>query len=203
MTNPPKVIYVAIFLLFAFGFLLYERTHKIKVFVLHSYSKTMPWVSDLNKGIEIAFKNKNYIDVRYFYMDTKRKHSDAYLHRISIASRKAIHNYKPDILLAFDTYAESLVAQHFVDNDEMNVVVAGLTKNKAILKYKKAQNVTGVIEQIPVKAIREVLSLIFYKKRRLYIITDDSASAKKLNVYLHASMIAFKGCDCCFHCHVC
>lgn len=172
---------ITIFLFVAFSFIVYQRTHKQRIFILHSYHPSMTWVKGLETGVSQVFSKRRYVDIRHFYMNSKRKHSPAYLKRISQEALKAIKLYQPDIVIVFDTIAQRYVATKLVNKPQFKVVVAGVIESHDLAKFENATNVTGVLEVIPVKAIREVLGLMMPSKNRVFYLSDDSHSAKQLD----------------------
>ncbi|KTD26220.1 ABC transporter substrate-binding protein [Legionella israelensis] len=169
-----------VFLILAFSFLGYQRVHKPRIFILHSYNEYMPWVERVNQGIRHVFKDKAYISLRYFYMDTKRRNSPVYIQRISKAVLAAIHAWKPDVLISFDNDAQNLIGQNLTRFKNTKIIMGGVTDNKRWPEYDKLPNITGITEEIPVAAIREVLSLIFRQERRIYYLSDDSITSRTL-----------------------
>ncbi len=176
-----RLILIACFLVMAFGFIIYQRNHKLRVFILQSYHPTMSWTQGLRDGVAQVFKKRHYIDVRSFYMNTKNKHSKEYLRRIGRDAIAAIKHYKPNVLIVFDINAQKLIAKTFVNDPAYTIVFAGVTDTKDLIKFKSSKNITGVLEKIPVKAIQEVLSLMFKKGRNIYYLSDDSITARQLD----------------------
>lgn len=170
-----------LFILIVFAFLGYQRQHKPRIFILHSYNANMPWVENLNKGIRSIFADKAYISLRYFYMDTKRHHSQEYLDRINKSVKTMIAGWQPDVLIAFDDDAQNMAVHEFGNSPTIKVILAGITDSKRWLEYENTPNVTGVTERIPVKAIREILTLMFEKPTRIYYLSDNSTAAKTLD----------------------
>lgn len=170
-----------LFLLVVFSFLGYQRLHKPRIFVLHSYNANMPWVQSLNQGIRTVFGDKAYISLRYYYMDAKHHNSKEYLERVSKAIKTTIEAWRPDILIAFDDDAQDMAVREFGYSTNIKVILAGITDSKRWLEYDSTPNITGITEQIPVKAIREILSLMFRNQKRIYYLSDDSKAAKTLD----------------------
>lgn len=175
-----KLALILIFICLAFVFLIYQSTHKLRVFVLHSYHPTMDWVMGLEAGLDQVFAKRRYINLRYFYMNTKHKHSSAYLKRIRREALAAIKQFDPDILIIFDTSAQKMIGTELAKKNKYKIVLAGVTDSDDLEKFEKAKNVTGVLEKIPVKAIREVLALMLPGKHRVVYLSDNSLSAKQL-----------------------
>lgn len=179
-TKPLINLLTGLFLLLAFSFLGFQLLHKPRIFILHSYHKQMPWVERINQGIRKVLKDKAYINIRYFYMDTKRRNSKHYLNRINKAAISAIHAWKPDVLITFDNDAQTLVTEHFSETQQMKIIMAGVTDEQKIPKINQSPHMTAITEEIPVNAIREILSLIFRQQRRIYYLSDRSSSSQML-----------------------
>lgn len=179
-THKMKLILTAVFLILVFYFLGYQRLHKPRVFVLHSYHQNMPWVQRINQGISHVFKDKAYISRRYFYMDTKRRNSPFYMQRISKAVIGAIRAWKPDVIISFDNDAQNIIVDNLQYFKNTKIIMGGVTDNRRWHLYDELPDITGISEEIPVAAIREVLSLIFRQERRIYYLSDDSITSKTL-----------------------
>jgi ABC-type uncharacterized transport system substrate-binding protein len=176
-----KTVFTGLFLVLVVTFLAYQRSHKPRIFILHSYHQKLPWVQSLNRGIAEVFGDKAYVNLRYFYMDTKSLHPNRYLERLNTTITKAISAWEPDIIIAFDYDAHNLVRNKFANNPKIKLVLAGVTDSKRWAEYEDTPNITGITEQVPVNVIREILSLIFPSKKRIYYLSDDSASARELD----------------------
>lgn len=174
-------VFTGLFLLIAFSFLAYQRLHKPRIFVLHSYNDNMPWVQSLNQGLRSVLGDKSYISLRYFYMDAKHHHTDLYRARLIKALKSTIAAWKPDILIAFDDDAQNVAVREFSHSPGIKVILAGITDSRRWLEYENTPNITGITEQIPVKAIREILSLMFRNQKRIYYLSDNSNAAKTLD----------------------
>lgn len=181
MLAPSRFVLILLFLVLSISFIFYQLTHKQRVFILHSYHHSMPWVKNLERGIDQVFKNKQYVDLRYFYMNTKRRSSEAYLRRISREALSAIRQYQPDVLIVFDSDAQRLVASKLLNNKNYKIVFAGVTPSAELDKFRLANNITGILEKIPVQAVKEVLALMLPNKKRIYYLSDNSITAQQLD----------------------
>lgn len=180
--KPLTFLCSGLFLLIVFSFFSYQRLHKPRIFVLHSYNANMPWVQSLNEGLRTIFEDKAYISLRYFYMDSKRANYKDYLEeRIAKSLDAAIKAWKPEIIIAFDDEAQNLAVREFSQRKDIKVILAGITDSRRWQEYENTPNITGITEQIPVKAIREILSLMFHNQKRIYYLSDNSVAAKTLD----------------------
>lgn len=105
---------MAVFFLALGGFLVWSAMHRPRVFVLQSYTTDYSWTRDVDGAIRKVLAGKPY-DVKYHYMDTKR-HPDPEFKRVAGALvRKRINEWKPNVLIAVDDNAQSLVAICYMD----------------------------------------------------------------------------------------
>ena len=148
--------------------------------ILHSYSSSMPWVQGLERGVDSVFKDKRYIDIRSFYMNSKFKHDKAYLKRRSKEAIDLIRRYKPDVLIVFDTDAQQWVVNKLMGKYDGAMVLAGVISTSDLKVFENAPNITGIVEKIPVKVVMETLSLMLPNKNRIYYLSDNSTPAKQL-----------------------
>lgn len=181
--NPKSIITIltTLFLLVVITFLAYQRSHKPRIFILHSYSQNQPWVESLNDGVSQVFGGKAYMNLQYFYMNRNHKHALRYHDRINKTVLDNIKAWRPDIIIAFDYHAQKLVRENFANNPKIKLVLAGVTDSKRWQEYKHIPNITGITEQVPVEAITEILSLILKHKKRVYFLSDDSPSARNVS----------------------
>lgn len=168
-----------LFLVVAFVFLTHQRLYKPRVFILHSYNKQLPWVKHMDAGMDQWFNHKAYISFNRFYMDSKQLSSKRTLGVSRNSAVKMIRAWKPDILIALDGEAESLVKQYFMNDKKMNIIMAGLLDPTNWSRFEQ-ENVAGVTEQLPIAALKEIFSMLLPNKKKLYYLSDDSGSAQQL-----------------------
>lgn len=179
-----KIIFIVLFVSIALSYIFYERAHKLRIFILHSDSKHSHWVKEVEKGIDMVLSGKNYITVRHYYMNSKKQRSLSYIQRVSRMAKHAILAFSPDVLLVFDANAEKFVANYFIKEHLTNVIISGMVSPKTLIKYQKRKDVIGVIEHIPVKALREILTLMFPEKKKIYYLSDNSLTGKKITSFI-------------------
>ena len=170
-----------LFLIVVFSFLSYQRSHKPRIFILHSYQQSSPWVQGLNQGVRSIFRDKAYISLRTFYMNSKPYDSKIYREHIIKDLKTTIDAWRPDIIVAFDNEAQNIAVQEFANKPNIKVILAGITDSRRWHEYELTPNITGITEQIPVQAIREILSLMFRNQKRIYYLSDNSNAAQTLD----------------------
>lgn len=148
---------IGIFLAGALGLLVWFNVSKPSILVLQSYDSKYPWTRDLNIGVNRVLNSPYLYRTRWYYMDTKRHPDAAYKESVGLAARHMINDMQPDVIIALDDDAQQYVARHYNNHPRIKVVFTGVNRNAEDYGYDKASNVTGILERVPTKAIRETL----------------------------------------------
>jgi len=152
--------FMGLFLVLFIATILFLNINKPRILVLHSYSEDYVWTREINVGLQRALDNENWLDVHYHEMKTKRHSDQDYLRRSAVAAHKAIETLQPDVLIAIDDYAQKLVAMDLVNSAGMDIVFAGVNGSVKPYGYDTANNVTGVLERKPARALKEVITFL-------------------------------------------
>lgn len=80
-----------------------------KVLVIHSYNTDLPWVGDVNQGIDRALAGAPGVQVRRHYMNLLSHPDCHYFHLAAEDARLAIDDWKPDAVILVDDLAQALV----------------------------------------------------------------------------------------------
>lgn len=165
---------------------------KKRVLILHSYDKSYGWVRDVDIGIKRVLKNKSHYYVRWHYLDTKRHPWPKFKENAGKTARQIIDNWRPDVILAVDDDAQQYVARYYVNNPKIDIVYSGVNNEPGDYHYNKAVNVTGILERLPLDALKEGLQTFSFKHGhtgviRVFFIGDKSETvsgdAKWINKY--------------------
>jgi ABC-type uncharacterized transport system substrate-binding protein len=130
---------------------------KPRILILHSYDKSYAWVRDINIGLNRTLNSRYLYQVNWYYMDTKRHPFADFKNSAGIAARNVIKQTKPDIVIAIDDDAQQYAAKYFINDPQIKIVFAGINNQAEDYGYDKANNVTGILERLPLSAIRETL----------------------------------------------
>jgi ABC-type uncharacterized transport system substrate-binding protein len=152
-------IIIGIFMAGALGLLVWFNVSKPSVLVVQSYDQKYPWTRDLNVGLQRVLNSPYRYRTRFFYMDTKRHPDKAYKESVGVAARRMIDEMRPDVIIALDDDAQQYVARYYVNHPTIRIVYSGVNKDAADYGYDKANNVTGILERSPVRAISEALQI--------------------------------------------
>lgn len=148
---------ISFFFIFTFGVLVWFNISKSRVLILQSYNDDYSWVKDVNVGIKRVMKDKSHYSIRWYYMDTKRHPWQQYKINAGVVARRMIDSWKPDVIIAVDDDAQQFVTKHYVNNPKIRIVFSGVNNELADYGFDKATNVTGILERLPLTAVKEGL----------------------------------------------
>lgn len=160
MKNPIKTISASVLFIALIIIAVLININRPTILVLHSYNTDYVWTQGINTGLERILSDNSWLNVSYHYMDTKKQSGQAYLRRASLTARAAIDRINPDILIAFDDYAQKLAARYYVNQPDIRIIFGGINGSVEPYNYDTAYNVTGILERKPVKAVQEMLHLL-------------------------------------------
>ena len=172
---------VGIFVLVSVGLFVWYNASKPRIVILHSFEENDPWVQDINTGIRRVLQDRSMYRLHWYYMDSKSQNSVQGLAAAGTNARAAIDKINPDILIALDDDAQQYAARYYINHPHVKVVFGGIDHDPGDYHYDLANNVTGVVERLPLAAIREALLAIprFQKLQRpfrLGLLSDASGS---------------------------
>ena len=134
--------------------------NKPSILILHSYDPDYAWVRDINIGLNRVLNKKYLYQLHWYYMDTKRHPFDDYKRSAGIAARKFIETTRPDVVIAIDDDAQQYAARYFSNDRRIKIVFAGVNRDTSDYGYDHADNVTGILERLPLGAIREAMTSV-------------------------------------------
>ena len=190
-----SVLLISTFFIVLVAGILVVNIGRPRVMVLHSYDSDYIWTEEVNVGLQRIFEDQPNLEVKYHEMGTKKHNDEDYLRRAGVAARDNIDRFEPDVLIAVDDYAQKLVAKEYVNHPEMDIVFAGVNGEIEPYGYEGANNVTGILERKPVRALRQVLMMLHtdlgertdIRPPRVLFLSDSSHSAEQDAGYLQAS----------------
>lgn len=158
MNRHAEKITMILFLGAALALFGWYNIRKPSILVLHSYDPDYAWVRDINVGLNRVLNEKYRYQVRWYYMDTKRHPAAAFKASAGVAARHVIASAHPDVVIAIDDDAQEFAMRHFVGDPHVAIVFAGVNRDAADYGYARAANATGILERIPLGAMREALA---------------------------------------------
>ncbi len=160
LTRPAALVFMSLFIIGLITFLLNYRTHLPRVLIVHSYSSDYSWVQQINEGIQRVFNNRTDFTLHWQYLDIKNHSEFAYKQKAGLAARQIINRLQPSIIVTVDDDAQSLVGKFYIDDPKISVVFCGVNGQLHTYSYDKAKNVTGILERLPLQAVKETIPFL-------------------------------------------
>ncbi len=132
-----------------------------RILILHSYALDYAWVRYVNEGLLRILQARQDVSLYWHYMNTKNHPEESYKEKAGLMARSMIEQIKPRIIIAVDDDAQKFVAQFYKHRGDMAIVFCGLNGNQSDYGYEDAGNVAGVLERVPVAAIKDSLHHLF------------------------------------------
>ena len=160
MRRSIESLLIVVFLVGSVVLVTWFNLDKPRILILHSYDKEYSWVRDVNSGLKRVLDKRTDYSLRWFYLDTKRRPWPDYKTNAGIAARRKIDAMQPDVIIAIDDDAQNYVMRHYVGDPRIRVVFAGVNNEPQDYGYVGATNVTGILERLPLEALKESLQII-------------------------------------------
>lgn len=142
-----------------------------KILLVFSYHPEYTWVSEEISGLNQVFARQN-LELHRLFMDTKRNTSESWKQKMADSAFRMIERIKPDAIMLFDDNACEYVGQKLIGK-ETPVVFCGVNSDPASYGFP-AENVTGVVERVPLQKMFNLLRTIAPEVTSVSIISDES-----------------------------
>ena len=157
-----------------------EVTEK-KILYVDSYKATI-WSSVIKQGIDSVMQKHPEIEVKTFYMDTKKNKSEILKKQAALQAKKIIDKWKPDLVITSDDNAAKYLIKPYYLNSKIPFVFCGI--NGDISEYGfPAKNVTGILETPLFKETYKILKK-FYKCEKIAFIGCNNLTTEKAYDYI-------------------
>lgn len=159
MKKRGSIIIITLVISFLVGSLVISSSNEPpRVLVLHSYSTDYVWTNLVTHDLNKSFRDiASFAQVRYFYLKARQlDYSDkaASIHNFFLNLAKA---YDPEIIIAIDDTAQKVISEFFLNDEDIDIVFAGVNDKIEPYNYQNANNVTGIFEHKPIAAIKKVI----------------------------------------------
>lgn len=156
------------------------NANKPRILVLHSAGPDSQWVREVDRGMRQALQgNRRPVSVEWMYMDVASPVATRQSAEAVAEARRAIARMDPDVLIAVDDEASSLVARDYVDRGSPRILYVSVDRPPADFGYAGASNVSGIAEQLPWAAVRDaVIQLFPGRGPRMAVIGVDSTTGQ-------------------------
>jgi len=170
-----------IFSLLVFSIALYANNNiqQKHILVLHSYNKSMSWVTNIDKAITDTLKpNENNYVLHVEYMDTKRVFTIEYLNNLKTLYKNKYKNIKFDLILSSDNNAFNFLRTNrdkLFGNVPVSFCGVNFFKDSDLDGYS---NYTGAIERFDAKATIDMAIKLNPNAKNIFIINDYLTTGK-------------------------
>jgi ABC-type uncharacterized transport system substrate-binding protein len=150
--------------------------------VLHvdSYHQGNEWNDRIVAALRDTLADRN-VDLRVVHLDAKRRPSEAEIGASALEVKKAIEDFKPDVVTTSDDPAAQFVVMPYLRETATPVLFCGLNWDASAygLPYR---NTTGMVEVSP---IAQIIRLLRQHARgpRLGFLTEDTGTKRKELIY--------------------
>lgn len=162
MTNLWKNLLVGAFLAAFIVLLGFFNATKPRILVLHSATQDSTWARQVDRGMREALSaNRRPLSVDWHYLGVDSPTAKRSPEEARMEARRAIERFDPDVLIAVDDEANSLVARDYVGRKHPRILYVSLNRPPADFGYKGAANVSGIAEHLPLAAVRDAAKELF------------------------------------------
>lgn len=152
-----ETLVIAVFLIGSVCLLAWFSLSKPRILILHSYDKDYSWVKDVNTGLKRVLDKRRDYSLRWHYLDTKLHPWPEYKTNAGVTARRMIDEAPPDIIIAVDDDAQQYVTRYYLNHPTIKIVFAGVNNEPQAYGFDQANNVTGILERLPLDALKESL----------------------------------------------
>lgn len=180
MTKLWKNLLIGGFLLAFVVLLGFFNATKPRILVLHSSSAGSSWARQVDRGIrEVLRDNRRPLSVEWHYLGVDSPASKRNIETARADALRAMSRFRPDVLVAVDDQANSLVAREYAGCKSPRVLYVSLNRPPSDYGYAGAANVTGIAERLPLAAVRDAMRDLFPERRpALAVIGVDDESGR-------------------------
>jgi len=162
MTKLWKNLLIAGFLAAFVVLLGFFNATKPRIFVLHSAAQESVWAAQVDRGMREALgRNRRPLSVEWHYLGVASPVVARRINEARAGARRVIAGFKPDVLIAVDDEANSLVARDYVGRGGVRILYVSLDRAAAEFGYAGAPDVSGIAEQLPLVAVRDAVATLF------------------------------------------
>lgn len=135
---------------------------KPRIMVLHSATEDSSWAEQVDAGMREALsRNRRPLTVEWHYLGVDAPARGPQTREAEAGAFRAMQRFNPDLLIAVDDEANSLVARDYVGRVRPRILYVSLNRPPADFGYANALNVSGIAEQLPLAAVRHVMRDLF------------------------------------------
>ncbi len=162
------------------SFILFFCTEVIaetpKILFINSYHQGYEWSDGVERGMEQAL-GQGAMDLKKFYMDTKRKRKPEQIKAAALEAKQLIDEWQPDVVITADDNAAKFIIQPFYKDSDIPFVFCGVNWDASIYGFPYS-NVTGMEEVSLIKSLQNQLR-DYAQGNKIGLISIDAFSGKR------------------------
>ena len=121
----------------------------------------MTTAKNMDQGIrQVLDKNRQPISVRWHYLGIDALPDEDHREDAAKEGQRTVAQFDPDAIIAVDDEAQQYVAQLYAGLSRPKIIFTAIDHDPKEFGYVGAANVTGILEILPLTAIREALQQI-------------------------------------------
>lgn len=162
MTKLWKNLLIGGFLVAFVVLLGFFNATKPRIMVLHSAGTDSSWARQVDRGMrEVLQANRRPLSVEWHYLGVDSPTGMKRRAEAVTGAKRAIKNFNPDLLIAVDDEANSLVARELAGRGRPGILYVSLNRPPEDFGYAGAENVAGIAEHLPLAAVRDAAGELF------------------------------------------
>ncbi|CAH0529782.1 ABC transporter substrate-binding protein [Vibrio hippocampi] len=174
MWNPPTLL--SLFMLPLLITSMDSHANEQRCLIIASYHDEFP---GQQLKVQPALEELNgHCEVKKFDMDSKRNPDPQFIKAKALEAKALIEQWKPDVVIAIEDNASKYLVQPYYKNAPIPFVFAGVDWTVEAYGYPY-ENVTGIIEIVPVRQLIRQLNRIDPKYKKGLFIRPNRLSADK------------------------
>lgn len=151
-----------------------------KVLYVDSYHADYIWSADILRGVKSVLAARPDIELRVFYMDTKRNKGVDQAIEAALAAKGIIEGWRPDVVIAADDNASRYLIAPFYKFSALPFVFCGLNWDAELYGFP-LPNVTGMLEVALFEDTMNALRDLALGERIGYLASDTESERKELD----------------------
>lgn len=154
-----NAVLVCIFLVVTLLLLGAFNLTKPRILVVHSAQRSVSTVQRLDAGIRAVLDaNRQPMSVRWHYLGIDTMSDEDHREDAAKIGARAIAQFDPDLVIAVDDEAQHYLMRRYGGRARPKIMFTAIDQEPALYGYGQAANVTGIMERLPLAAVRDTLA---------------------------------------------
>jgi len=164
-----------------------EGFEKKKIVYVNSYHRGFPPSDDITSGVYETLPADSFEIISYF-MDSKRNPSQEYIRDRAAELLDSINIENPDLLIISDDNAVKYLVEPNFQESSIPIVFCGV--NWTSSQYELSDNVTGVLEILPVAELLSTMRIYYPSMQKLLVLNENTTTSRKTKPLLDTIGVA-------------